>query len=120
MSKQITTSPSNKKISALYKDIKRENLILQPDFQRLIQGSFLAHCLPRLPYRKCELYRHIPLGPRRHHRRHTHGQQHCQPSRMECRRTYQFRDVLQQDSYHEGSQQALRQHPQDRRAEESA
>lgn len=34
MSKQITTSPSNKKISALYKDIKRENLILQPDFQR--------------------------------------------------------------------------------------
>ena len=34
MSKQITTSPSNRKISALYKDIKRENLILQPDFQR--------------------------------------------------------------------------------------
>ena len=34
MSKQITTSPNNKKISALYKDIKRENLILQPDFQR--------------------------------------------------------------------------------------
>ena len=34
MSKQIITSPSNKKVSALYKDIKRENLILQPDFQR--------------------------------------------------------------------------------------
>lgn len=34
MSKQITASPSNKKISALYKDIKRNNLILQPDFQR--------------------------------------------------------------------------------------
>lgn len=34
MSKQITTSPSNRKISSLYKDIKRKNLILQPDFQR--------------------------------------------------------------------------------------
>lgn len=34
MSKQLITSPSNKKISALYKDIKRKNLILQPDFQR--------------------------------------------------------------------------------------
>lgn len=34
MSKQITTSPSQRKISTLYKDIKRENLILQPDFQR--------------------------------------------------------------------------------------
>ena len=34
MSKQITTSPSNKKISTIYKEIKRENLILQPDFQR--------------------------------------------------------------------------------------
>ena len=34
MSKQITTSPSNKKISSIYKEIKRENLILQPDFQR--------------------------------------------------------------------------------------
>lgn len=34
MGKQITTSPNNRKISALYKDIKRENLILQPDFQR--------------------------------------------------------------------------------------
>lgn len=34
MSKQITTSPNNKKISTIYKEIKRENLILQPDFQR--------------------------------------------------------------------------------------
>lgn len=34
MSKQFVTSPSNKKISTLYNDIKRKNLILQPDFQR--------------------------------------------------------------------------------------
>jgi hypothetical protein len=34
MSKQIIASPSNKKVSSLYKDIKRNNLILQPDFQR--------------------------------------------------------------------------------------
>ena len=34
MSKQIIASPSTKKVSTLYKDIKRKNLILQPDFQR--------------------------------------------------------------------------------------
>lgn len=34
MSKQIIASPSTKKISTLYKEIKRKNLVLQPDFQR--------------------------------------------------------------------------------------
>lgn len=34
MSKQLITSPSQRKISTLYKEIKRKNLVLQPDFQR--------------------------------------------------------------------------------------
>lgn len=34
MSKQITTSPSHRKVSTIFKEIKRKNLILQPDFQR--------------------------------------------------------------------------------------
>lgn len=34
MSKQIIASPSTRKISKLYTDIKRKSMILQPDFQR--------------------------------------------------------------------------------------
>lgn len=34
MSKQIIASPSTRKVSKLYTDIKRGNMILQPDFQR--------------------------------------------------------------------------------------
>ena len=63
MSKQITTSPSNRKISALYKDIKRENLILQPDFQRRscgiisIKKNLLTQYWKGIPYQKYMLHK---------------------------------------------------------------
>lgn len=39
MAKQLSSSPSNKKISELYKRVKEETLILQPDFQRKLVWS---------------------------------------------------------------------------------
>ncbi|MET3128198.1 uncharacterized protein with ParB-like and HNH nuclease domain [Arcicella rosea] len=56
MAKQIPSSPSNKKISELYKRIKEKSLILQPDFQRKFVWStkhkeaFIQTILMGLPF----------------------------------------------------------------------
>ncbi len=56
MTKQIPSSPSNKKISELYRRIKDKNLILQPDFQRKFvwtsthKESFIDTILKGLPF----------------------------------------------------------------------
>ena len=56
MAKQTPSSPSSKKISALYKDIKAGNLILQPEFQRKFvwtpphREAFIDTILKGLPF----------------------------------------------------------------------
>jgi len=56
MAKQIPSSPSNKKISELYKRIKENTLILQPDFQRKFvwtpghKEAFIETILKGLPF----------------------------------------------------------------------
>lgn len=56
MAKQIPSSPSNKKISELYKRIKDKTLILQPDFQRKFvwtpthKEAFIETILKGLPF----------------------------------------------------------------------
>ena len=56
MAKQIPSTPSNKKISELYKRIKEKTLILQPDFQRKFvwssshKESFIDTILQGLPF----------------------------------------------------------------------
>ncbi|HTB06271.1 MAG TPA: DUF262 domain-containing protein [Bacteroidia bacterium] len=56
MAKQIPASPSNKKISELYKRIKEGSLILQPDFQRKFvwntahKEAFIDTILKGLPF----------------------------------------------------------------------
>jgi len=56
MSKQIPSSPSNKKISELYQRIKSKTLILQPEFQRKFvwstthKESFIETILKGLPF----------------------------------------------------------------------
>lgn len=56
MAKQIPSSPSNKKISELYKRIKDKTLILQPDFQRKFvwttthKEAFIETILNGLPF----------------------------------------------------------------------
>lgn len=56
MAKQIPSSPSNKKISELYKRIKEKTLILQPDFQRKFvwtsnhKEAFIETILKGLPF----------------------------------------------------------------------
>lgn len=56
MAKQIPASPSNKKISDLYKRIKEKSLILQPEFQRKFvwnvshKESFIETILNGLPF----------------------------------------------------------------------
>ena len=56
MARQIPSSPSNKKISELYKRIKENTLILQPDFQRKFvwtpghKEAFIETILKGLPF----------------------------------------------------------------------
>jgi hypothetical protein len=56
MARQIPSSPSNKKISELYKRIKDKTLILQPDFQRKFvwttnhKEAFIETILKGLPF----------------------------------------------------------------------
>lgn len=56
MGKQLPSSPSNKKISDLYKRIKEKSLILQPDFQRKFvwtpahKEAFIETILKGLPF----------------------------------------------------------------------
>jgi hypothetical protein len=56
MARQIPSTPSNKKISELYKRIKEKTLILQPDFQRKFvwssshKESFIDTILQGLPF----------------------------------------------------------------------
>lgn len=56
MARQIPSSPSNKKISELYKRIKERSLILQPDFQRKFvwtsahKEAFIDTILKGLPF----------------------------------------------------------------------
>ena len=56
MAKQIPSSPSNKKISELYKRVKDNTLILQPDFQRKFvwtpnhKEAFIETILKGLPF----------------------------------------------------------------------
>lgn len=56
MARQIPSSPSNKKISELYKRIKENTLILQPDFQRKFvwtsnhKEAFVETILKGLPF----------------------------------------------------------------------
>lgn len=56
MAKQIPSTPSNKKISELYKRVKEKTLVLQPDFQRKFvwtsshKESFIDTILQGLPF----------------------------------------------------------------------
>ena len=91
-------------------------LELQPDIHRPVQGAVLQDSVPRLSHSQRELQRDLPLGPRRHNRRHQTRQHHRQPGDMECRRPHKLRDTLQQGAYHARCHQTLRQHPPEQRS----